>query len=62
MAKDKKNWIADAVKNKGSLRRSLKIKAGETIPESKLKKAEKSSNPKVRKRATLAMTLKKLRK
>lgn len=52
-------WIADAIKKKGSLRKSLKVKAGEKIPMSKLKKAEKSKNPKMRKRANLAETLRK---
>lgn len=57
MAKDM--WIADAIKKKGSLRKSLGVKKGEKIPTSKLKKAEKSTNPKTRKRAILAETLKK---
>ena len=56
------NWIAGATKNKGALRKALKVKKGEKIPEAKLKKAEKSKNPKMRKRAQLAETLKGLNK
>lgn len=52
------NWIQDAVKKPGSLRKTLHVKAGERIPESKLKKAEHSRNPTTRKRAVLAETLK----
>lgn len=60
--KEKKKWIQSAIKNKGSLRRTLKVKAGEKIPEKKLEKAEHSKNPKTRKRAILARTLKNLKK
>ena len=58
----KEMWIADAIKKPGSLRKTLKVKKGEDIPESKLKKAEKSKNPKTKKRAILAETLKKMKK
>lgn len=58
----KKNWIADAIKKPGALRNSLNVKKGENIPASKLKKAEKSKNPTLRKRAVLAETLKKIGK
>jgi hypothetical protein len=58
----KEHWIQDAIKNKGSLRKSLHVKKGENIPESKLEKAEHSKNPKTAKRANLAKTLKKLHK
>lgn len=59
---EKKKWIQSAInpKNKGSLRRSLHVKKGEKIPESKLRKAEHSKNAKTAKRARLAETLKKL--
>jgi hypothetical protein len=57
-----KNWIAGAIKHKGSLRKALHVKKGEKIPESKLKKAEHSKNPTMAKRARLAETLKHLRK
>lgn len=55
-----KNWIAGATKNKGVLHRALGVPAGEKISTAKLKKAAKSSNPKMRKRAQLAETLKKM--
>ena len=60
MAKDK--WIQKAInpEHKGTLRKTLKIKKGEKIPEAKLKKAEHSKNPTTKKRAVLAETLKKL--
>ena len=58
------NWIQKAINpsNKGSLRKSLGVKAGEKIPEKALKKAEKSKNPKLRKRARLAETLRSFNK
>lgn len=59
---EKKKWIQEAIKKPGSLRKSLHVKAGEKIPESKLKKAEHSKNPTTRKRAVLAETLKGLHK
>jgi hypothetical protein len=62
MAGKKKNWIAGAIKHPGALHKTLHVKEGEKIPESKLKKAEKSKNPKTRKRAALAETLKKMHK
>jgi hypothetical protein len=60
--KSSKKWISGAIKKPGALRKSLNVKPGENIPESKLKKAEHSNSPKTRKRAYLAETLKKLRK
>jgi hypothetical protein len=57
-----KNWIKDAIKKPGALRKSLGVKAGEKIPEKKLNKAAKSSNAKTRKRAVLAKTLRKISK
>ena len=57
-----KKWIQSAIKDKGSLRKSLHVKEGKKIPEKKLEKAEHSKNPKTRKRAVLAKTLRKLRK
>jgi hypothetical protein len=53
-------WIQEAIKHKGSLRKSLHAKKGKKIPEAKLEKAEHSKNPKTRKRAVLAETLKKM--
>jgi len=58
----KENWIAGAIEKPGTLRKSLGVKKGEKIPEKALKKAEKSKNPKTRKRAVLAETLSKFRK
>lgn len=57
---EKKKWIQGAIKHPGALRKTLKIKKGEKISESKLKKAEHSKNPTTAKRARLAETLKKM--
>ena len=53
-----KNWISGAIKHPGALHRSLGVPQGQKIPEKKIEKAEKSSNPTLRKRAILAETLK----
>lgn len=55
-------WIKNAIKKPGALRKSLKVKEGEKIPESKLNKALKSKNPTLVRRANLAKTLRGLRK
>ena len=55
-------WIAGAIKHPGALHKELHVKQGEKIPEKKLQKAEHSDNPKLRKRAQLADTLKKINK
>jgi hypothetical protein len=55
-------WIAGATKNKGALHRKLGVPEKKNIPESKLKKAEHSKNPTLRKEAVLAETLKGFRK
>lgn len=60
MAKEK--WIQGAIKHKGALHKELGVPEGKKIPESKIKKAEHSKNPKLRKRAVLAETLKKMHK
>ena len=52
-----KNWIADAIKKPGSLKKSLGVKAGEKIPAEKLSAAAKKSG-KIGQRARLARTLK----
>ena len=52
-----KNWIAGAIKKPGALRKSLGVKAGETIPAKKLAKAAKAPG-KLGQRARLAQTLK----
>ena len=54
----KKNWIAGATKNKGGLHKSLGVPADKPIPAGKLAKATHSSNPKIKKQANLAKTLK----
>lgn len=56
------NWIAGAIEHPGALHKKLHVKEGEKIPESKLKKAEHSKNPTLRKEANLAKTLKKMHK
>lgn len=60
MAKEK--FIQKMHMKKGALHEQLGVKKGEKIPEKKLEKAEHSKNPKLRKRAVLAETLKGLRK
>jgi len=57
----KSNWIQDAIKKPGALRRSMGVKKGETIPVKKLQAAAKKSG-KTGQRARLALTLKKMRK
>lgn len=61
MSRAKKNWIAGATKNKGSLHRQLGVPQGKKIPAGKLAKAAKSGGT-LGKRARLAETLKGLRK
>lgn len=55
-----KNWIQEAVKEKGGLRKQLKIKAGKNIPEGTLEKAAEAKG-KLWARARLAITLQKMR-
>lgn len=57
---EKKQWIQDAIKKPGALRKSLKTKEGKNIPDGKLEKAAEKGG-KLGKRARLALTLKKLR-
>lgn len=56
------NWIKKALDpdNKGTLRRELKAKKGEKIPESKLDEAAEKGG-KIGQRARLAKTLRKLK-
>ena len=56
-----KNWIAGAIKKPGALRKSLGVRAGETIPAKKLAKAAKAPG-KMGQRARLAQTLKGFKK
>ena len=59
--KKKRLDIKKAIKKPGSLRKSLGIKKGKTIPKSVLKKAAKAPGKKGQ-RARFALTLEKLRK
>ena len=53
----KDKWIKDAIKKPGSLRKSLGVKEGQTIPAKKLAAAAKKPGT-MGKRARLAKTLK----
>jgi hypothetical protein len=57
MATKAKNWIADAIKKPGALKKSMGVKKGEKIPAGKLAKAAKAPG-KMGQRARLAQTLK----
>lgn len=57
----KGGWISGAIKKPGSLRKSLGVKEGQTIPAGKLAKAAKAPG-KLGQRARLAQTLKKIGK
>ena len=59
MAKD---WIQKAIKKPGSLKKELGVKKGEKIPAAKLKKATHSKDPKEKRRAILAETLRGFKK
>lgn len=56
------HWIAAMGMKKGALHKELGVPVDKKIPEKKLKKAEHSKNPKLKKRAILAETLGKFRK
>jgi len=62
MDKKKNNWIKGAIQHPGALHEQLGVPEGKKIPKAKIKKAEHSKNPTLRKRAQLAETLGKLRK
>ena len=53
-------WIQKAIKHKGGLHKSLHVPSDKPIPAGKLEKATHSSNPKIKKQAVLAKTLKSL--
>ena len=61
MAKKDKKFIQKAIKKPGSLRKSLGIKKGKTIPAAKLKAAAKKPG-KLGQRARFAVTLRKFKK
>lgn len=52
-----KNWIQDAIKKPGALKKSMGVPADKTIPAAKLDKAAKAPG-KMGQRARLAQTLK----
>lgn len=54
-------WIQKAIKRPGALRKKLGVKKGAKISKKRLEKAKKSDNPRTRKQANLAVTLRKLR-
>jgi hypothetical protein len=56
-----KNWIKDAIKKPGALRKELGVKEGKTIPTKKLAAAAKKPG-KLGQRARLAETLKGMKK
>jgi hypothetical protein len=56
------DWIKGAIKRPGALHKALHVPLEQKIPEGKIKVAEHSSNPRLRKEAQLADTLSKLRK
>lgn len=58
---EKKKWIQKAHIKKGALHEQLGVPEGKKIPASKLKKAEHSKSPLLRKRAALAETFKKMK-
>lgn len=53
-----KKWISNAIKHPGALHAHLGVPSGEKIPEEKLEAAMHSKNPKIRREANLAKTLK----
>lgn len=55
-----KNWIQEAIKEPGALRKALKVKEGKTIPAKTLTKAAKAPG-KLGQQARLAQTLKKMK-
>ena len=59
---NEEKWIQKAIKHKGGLHRSLHVPADKPIPASRLEKATHSTNPRIKKQAVLAKTLKKLHK
>lgn len=60
MSRAKKNFIQSAIKHPGALRKALHVKEGHDIPIKKLDRAAHSKNPLLKKRANLALTLRKL--
>ena len=53
-----KKFIQKAIKRPGALHRATHTPLGEKIPEKKMVKAEHSKNPRIRREANFARTLK----
>ena len=53
-----KKWIAGAIKHPGALHKALGVPQGQKIPAAKMRAAFHSHNPRIRKMAQLAKTLK----
>ena len=75
MAQRSQRWIQKAIKSPGALRRLLRIKAGQKIPQAVLQRLAEAEigekvradgtvkvTPRLKKRVVLARTLRKLRK
>ena len=62
MPSEPKKWINKAINRPGALHKALGVPKDKKIPEKKLAKAEKSANPRIKKEATLAKTLRGIRK
>lgn len=60
--KSSKKFIQAAIKRPGALHKALKVPKGKKIPEAKIEKATHSENPRLRKEANFAKTLRGLRK
>ena len=58
--KSSKKWIQGAIKRPGALRKKLGVKPGKKITTAQLNKASRSKNPRTRRQANLAKTLKKM--
>lgn len=57
-----KNWIQKAIKHPGGLHKSLGVPMGMDIPNKKIDKAAHSDNEALRRKAQLAITLRKMHK
>lgn len=62
MSRAKKMFIQEAIKRPGALHKALNVPNDKKIPMAKIEKAEHSKNPRLRKEAVLAETLKKMHK
>lgn len=54
------NWIAGAIKHPGALHADLGVPQGKKIPHAMIVAATHSDNPTIRRRANLALTLKRI--